>query len=131
MDALGWYFLVSTVLLFSLIVWRYLRRTDSIPNWPTAVASITEVESCRGVPLPKYHVGFDHCKVYYAFSIGDKSYEGWFVLTAEEHGFADDSAEKLRGKEITVRYNPKHPNDSLVLEDVVFGKKVIQSQNFV
>jgi hypothetical protein len=131
MDVLGWCILLFTALLFSLVAYGYLCRTDSIPNWPTIVALVTEVESCRGALLPQNGYTSDHCKVYYGFSLGDKSYESWFVLMTEEHGFADGSAEKLRGKEITIRYNPKHPQDSVLLDDVVLGKKVIQSQNFL
>jgi hypothetical protein len=131
MDVLGWCILLFTMLLFSLAIYRYLHRTGSIPNWPTAVALVTEVVSCRGTPLPKYGLPSNHCKVYYAFSIGDKSYEGWFGLMTEEHGFADDSSEKLRGKEITIRYNPKNPKDSLLLDDTVLGKKVIDSHRIV
>jgi hypothetical protein len=77
--------------------------------------------------LPPYGYPFDHCEVYYAFSVRDKTYEGRFGLMTEEHGFSDDSVDKLRGKELLVRYNPKHPKDSVLVDDVVLGKKVIQT----
>jgi hypothetical protein len=47
-------------------------------------------------------------------------------MTAE-HGFADDTADKLRGKEVTVRYNPKHPKNSVPVDREILGKTVIQS----
>jgi hypothetical protein len=49
----------------------------------------------------------------------------------EDHGFADDSADRLRGKELTVRYDPKGPKDSVLVDDLVLGKKVIQSKELI
>jgi len=52
-------------------------------------------------------------------------------LLTEDHGFADNTAEQLRGKEMTVRYNPKRPKDSVLVEDEILGRKVIQSPGFL
>jgi hypothetical protein len=131
MDALGWYILVCIVLTFAVLFHRRLRRTNSIPTWPSAVALITEIESYAGALLPRYTSTSDHCKVYYAFSVRGRTYEGWFVLMTPEHGFADDTTDKLRGKEVMVRYNPKHPKDSVLVDREILGKTVMQNHGFI
>lgn len=93
-------------------------------------ALITDAESHRGTPVgsQKYAFASHYCRACYAFSINGKSYDGWFALMIGDEGFADTTATKLRGREITIRYNPKRPKDSVLVDENVLGKKVIQKQ---
>jgi hypothetical protein len=45
-----------------------------------------------------------------------------------EHGFADDTVEKLHGKQVTIRYNPKRPSDSILVDREILGKAVVQNR---
>ena len=132
LDILGWCILLFILAVVSYLFFRWVRRTDSMPTWPTATALVTEVESMRGSPVgTRYGFASDHCKVWYAFSLGEATYEGSFALMTEDHEFADDTAEKLRGGKFIVRYDPKNPKDSVLVDDSVLGKKVIQVKEIV
>jgi hypothetical protein len=112
---------------------RFSLRLQSIPGWPTARALITVAESYRGSPVgsQKYSSGLHYCKACYAFSVNGSSYEGWFALMIGDEGFADDTAQKLRGQDIAVRYNPKRPKDSVLVDDKILGRKVVQGQSWL
>jgi len=55
LGTLGWCILLFTLSILSFLLFRYLRRRDSIPTWPTAVALVTEVQSLRGSPVGSSH----------------------------------------------------------------------------
>jgi hypothetical protein len=133
MDTFGWCGLGFIFFAIGAVLYLYLRRGDAIPNWPITTALITDAQSHRGLPGGSHNfaLALHHCRTYYAFSLNGKSYEGWFALVAEDEGFADTTATKLRGQEISIRYNPKIPEDSVLVDQMILGKEVIQKQELL
>ena len=133
MDTLGLCITVFAVLILVLpFVW-FSNRSRAIPSWPRTKALITLAESQAGSPVgsQKYAFGLHYCKAYYAFSVNGTSYEGWFALMTKDEGFDHAIVRKLQNQEVAVQYNPKNPKDSVLVESLVLGKKVIQTQGWL
>ncbi len=62
----------------------------------------------------------------YAYKVNGQSYWGLFALVAEDRDTAEKLQKQAEGKPVSVRYNPKAPDVSLLEDREFLGRKVVQ-----
>lgn len=67
----------------------------------------------------------------YAYEVSGKSYCGLFVLAAEDMEMAENLQTQAAGKSVSVKYNPKSPEISLLEERELLGHRVAQNPTWL
>lgn len=62
----------------------------------------------------------------YAYNANGRSYCGLFALIAEDRDAAEKLQKQGEGRPVTVRFNPKSPEESLLVDREFLGRKVMQ-----
>jgi hypothetical protein len=138
-DALGWGMIFFLFLLFGIPYTRFFLRRASMPNWPITNARVTHADVRPGLPnefAPRIAVSIRraqwvvpfHCRAQYVYLVDGVTYAGWFALFAKDSSSAHDYASRLAGQTILVKYDPRHPKDSILEEPKVFDCQAVQEQ---
>jgi hypothetical protein len=138
-DAFGWGVILFLLVLFGVPYTRYFLRRADIPEWPITSARVEKTESQSGPPREVYPVRVPmplpitatqlvpyHCRFRYVFLADGSLYEGSFVLLAQNAAEAYALAGALQDQTILVKYNPRHPKDSVVADERILSKRVLQ-----
>ena len=67
----------------------------------------------------------------YAFPANGIRYAGFFGLEAIDEEMADALQKDLPGSQVSVRYNPNNPDESIVEDDYVRGRKLTQNRHWL
>ena len=99
-------------ILAGLLTWaareRWRRASES---WPSAAGIVqsTQVRRTPGCFQGRYGL-----HIVYSFCAGGERYAGSALRTFRGEPEALETAERLRGATVPVRYNPRHADDSLM-----------------
>lgn len=132
-DALGWGIIVFIALIFGIPYSRYFLRTRAITSWPTAEATVVAAAACRGSPVGREWGSalLNHCSVDYEYQVHGVSRRGWFALMAGNEAIATTVAQQILNKKILIRFNPKHPTDSIPVAEEILERKVVGKQSWL
>jgi hypothetical protein len=104
---------------------RYQSKLFRSRNWPTVPGTVQKGEILRSGATKILYVPF-RSLLGYAYQVNGQPYWGLFALIAEDR----ETAEKLQvhadGRLVTVRYNPRSPEVSLLEDREFLGRRVIQ-----
>ena|SRR5438105_2648864 len=111
-------------------VWRSLRRRGR-DSWPMATATIEtghieiqqKIHGHHGNPLLALVLG-------YSFSVSGSYFSGDTAIAATDYGDADWLVPKLAGKTLTIRYDPKRPDNSFAFDSRI-GEYPLLTKNDV
>jgi len=62
----------------------------------------------------------------YAYKVNGRPYWGLFALVAEDRETAEKLQKQAEGSPVTVRYNPKNPEVSILGDRELLGRRVVQ-----
>jgi len=133
-DAFGRTGIAFVALLFGIPYSRYFLRMRAIPRWPTATGLVTEASARQGSPVGSRIADaalLHYCSINYEYQVAGTTYKGWFALMTGDERTAFSVSEQMVHMKIPIRYNPKHPPDSLPTEKEVLGRKVFQKQSWL
>ena len=131
-----WEFL-SAGLKFLVAGLQYIRfafKRNQSRSWPvtsgTVQACRVERKSGLGLlgllALNSYHSVFG-----YAFRANDSRYAGFFALGADSEEMAETLQKQAVGTTVSVRYNSRNPDVSLLEDEKILGRKVIQNPHYL
>ena len=113
-------------LLIALTFVRFGIRKWQSRLWPVVPGVIEKGEvnyNDRAAYLPSmYRLLFG-----YTYILDGVRFAGLFILMVGSETMAADFQHKLKATSVSVRYNPKHPEMSFLVEKELLGKEVYQS----
>jgi len=133
-DTLGWGFLASLVLLFGVPYSRYFLRRRAIPTWPVTEAIVIASSAGRGAPFtPKVGLYFlaNYSSADYEYVVDGTLQKGSFALMTGNEMIAVTVAQQVLHMKILVRFDPKHPADSMPVPERVLGRKVFTQDSWL
>jgi hypothetical protein len=120
----------------ALAVWmfvraaRYQSKLFRSRSWPVVPGTVQKGEILNSGATTFLYVPF-RSLLGYAYQVKGRSYWGFFALIAEDREMAEKLQQQAEGRLVTVRYNPKSPQVS-VLEDREFlGRRVLQDPMYL
>ena|SRR2546423_1367280 len=125
LDALGWGILIFVGLLFGIPYTRFILRIRAISKWPLAEARISETGVARGLPGGYGYFLAYRCAITYRYEVEGQGYTGQFGLRAGNPEAASDLATRTLGTAVEIRYNPRHPKDSVPVNKEILGRPVL------
>jgi hypothetical protein len=109
---------------------RYQSKLFRSRSWPLVSGTVQQGEILSRGATTFLKVPF-RSLLGYAYQVNGQSYWGLFALIAEDRDAAEKLQKQAEGRPVTVRYNPKFPEVS-VLEDREFlGRPVIQDPMYL
>jgi hypothetical protein len=132
-DAFGWGVIVFIALIFGIPYSRYFLRTRAVASWPTAEATVVAASARRGSPVGREWGSalLNHCSVDYEYQVDGVSRRGWFALMAGNEAMATTVAQQILNTKILIRFNPKHPPDSIPVAEEILERKVVLKQSWL
>ena len=105
-----------------------LRRLES-RSWPTTCGIVQpyKIEKGQGFWAPRTYLSV----FAYAFSANESRYTGFFALEAEHEEAARRLQKEVAGTKLTVSYNPRNPDISLLDDVRIFGQRVTQNPHWL
>jgi hypothetical protein len=102
-------------------------------DWPSATASIQRYAVEAGnAGLSHFPSQYQYRSVFgYVFNASRPRCVGFFVLEAEDEDDATNLQKQAEGLTLTVRYNPENPDVSLVTDESLLGRKIIQNPHWL
>jgi len=137
LDAFGWGVVVFIALIFVIPYSRYFLRMRAIPTWPTVEATVVAASARRGSPtVPDWVSGWNaallnYCLVSYEYQVDGVLCKGWFGLMAGKEAIAAAVGQQVLQTKILVRFNPKHPADSVPVAEEILERRVVVRQNWL
>jgi uncharacterized protein DUF3592 len=137
LDAFGWGVVVFIALIFGIPYSRYFLRMRAIPTWPTVEGTVVAASVSRGTPtVPGWvsswrSVLVNYCRVDYEYEAHGASRRGWFGLMAGSEMIATSVAQQVLQTKILVRFNPKHPADSVPVAEEILERRVVVRQSWL
>jgi hypothetical protein len=132
-DTFGWGAIGFIALIFGIPYTRYFLRMRAIPSWPTAEATVIAASARSGSPVG-YGRGsalLNHCSVDYEYQVDGVSRKGWFALMAGNEEIAGAVAQQILQMKILVRFNPKHPADSIPVAEEILERRIVLKQSWL
>ena len=109
---------------------RYQLKLFRSRSWPIVPGVVQKGETLHSGATTFLYVPF-RSLLGYAYQVKGSSHWGFFALVAEDRETAEKLQQQAEGKLVTVRYNPKSPQIS-VLEDREFlGRRVVQDPMYL
>jgi hypothetical protein len=115
----------------TLAVWgiaravRYQSKIFRSRSWPVVPGTVQKGEVLQRGATKFLYVPF-RSLLGYAYQVNGRSYWGLFALKAEDRYTAEKLQTQAEGKPVTIRYNPKAPEQSLLENREFLGRRVIQ-----
>lgn len=104
---------------------RYQFKLMRSGSWPVVQGAVQKGEFLHAGPTKYLQLPF-RSLLGYAYNVNNDPYWGSFVLAAEDRNVA----EKLRGQAdrqpVSVKYDPKRPQISALVDRVLLGRRLIQ-----
>jgi hypothetical protein len=118
--------LSAVTLLMALTFIRFWIRKWESRNWPI-VAGVIEKEEVNYNDRSAYRPSMYRLLFGYSYIVDGVRFAGLFILMVGSEAIATDFQHKLNATSVSVRYNPKQPETSFMVEKELLGKKVYQS----
>jgi hypothetical protein len=137
LDAFGWGVVVFIALIFGIPYSRYFLRMRAIPTWPTAEATVVAASARRGSPtvpgwVPVWTAGLlNCCQADYEYQVDGVLRKGSFALMAGNEEIAATVAQRVLQMKILIRFNPKHPADSIPVAEEIIERTVVVKQSWL
>jgi hypothetical protein len=104
---------------------RYQLRVFRSRQWPTANAIVQKGEVLHSGTTTFLTLPF-RSLLGYRYSVNADSYWGLFVLVTEDMEAGQALQKQADGKPLAIKYDPKHPNISVVATKELLGRRIIQ-----
>ena len=97
-------------------------------SWPLAIGTVQ-----RSHVRPGYGFGANgYLSVFaYAFPANGSRYAGFFGLEAMNEETAETLQKEVPGTQVSVRYNPDDPDESIVEDEYIRGQKLTQNPHWL
>jgi hypothetical protein len=121
--------LILELLVAGLQSLRFSFRRRRSRSWPVTSGTVQScsVEKGKGFwALGRYRSVFG-----YAFRAKESRYAGFFALDADDEETAEILQKQAEGTGVTVRYDSENPDVSLLEDEWIFGRKVIQNPHWL
>ncbi len=128
--------IVFGIVAGTLAVWgitravRYQSRLFRSRSWPTVAGTVQKGEILSRGATTFLKVPF-RSLLGYAYQANGRSYMGLFALIAEDRDTAEKLQKQAEGRQVTVRYNPKSPEVSLLEDREFLGRRVVQDPMYL
>jgi hypothetical protein len=124
-----WVTQVLAMILVCYVVFadaRYTLRRRASKNWPSATATIDSGSvgfrgPLSGLPSILYRVHFT-----YSYCVDGSKHDGRFFLLTNSKNAGEGLRQKLVGRSVPVKYNDRKPEVSLLMDQKLAGKRVMQ-----
>jgi hypothetical protein len=109
---------------------RYQSKLFRSRNWPTVPGTVQKGEILRSGATKILYVPV-RSLLGYAYHVNGQPYCGLFALIAEDRETAEKLQVQADGRPVTVRYNPRSPEVSLLEDREFLGRRVIQDPMYL
>jgi hypothetical protein len=99
-------------------------------SWPLAYGTVQKGEILHSGPVKYLQLPF-RSLLGYSYEVNGKRFWGLFVLPVEDIEAAEKLQKQAVGKSVTVRYDPKSPEISLLEERELLGRRVEQNPTWL
>jgi hypothetical protein len=126
-----WDFLPAAIelLLTALGYSRFTIRRGQSRSWPVAQGTI---QSCRVEKGLNFLAPFRYYSVFgYAFKANGSRYAGFFALPTDDEDSAVALQKQAPGTTVTVRYKSNNPDVSLLEDEQILGRRIIQNPHLL
>ena len=123
--------IVIVIAMVTLSAWvmvravRYQSRLFRSRSWPVVPGSVQKGEILHSGPTKILQLPF-RSLLGYAYKVNGRPYWGLFALVAEDRETAEKLQKQAEGSPVTVGYNPKNPEVSLLEDKELLGRRVVQ-----
>jgi len=121
--ALGIAFILAQVWFKQI---RYFLRKWKSREWPTIQGIVQKGEILRGGPTVDSGIRY-RSMLGYGYKVDDVRFAGFFVLIAGSQDTAEQFQREFDGNTVMVRYDPMHPERSLLQERELNGRQILQN----
>jgi hypothetical protein len=109
---------------------RYTFRKRASQNWPSVEATIDSgIVGFKGplsaLPSLLYRVHFT-----YSYNVGGARHSGHFFLLADSRKSGEEFRQALAGKKILAKYDSRQPAVSLLIDQEMMGRRVMQGPSW-
>jgi hypothetical protein len=120
---------VSVTILIFMVVWgvpgiRYMLKKQRSKRWPVVSGTLQTGWTQRPDPWRLFFRFPYYSVLNYEYEVGEQKFVGQFILGTADQWTANSLQELARGQHVSVRYDPLHPEDSLVLENDILGREI-------
>jgi len=109
---------------------RYQSKLCRSRTWPVTPGTVQKGEILHSGATKILYVPF-RSLLGYAYKVNGQSYWGLFALVAEDRETAEKLQQQAEGRAVTVRYNPKTPEVSLLEDREFLGRRVVQDPMYL
>src|SRR6267154_2247344 len=109
---------------------RYQSKLFRSRTWPVTAGTVQKGEILRSGATTILYLPF-RSLLGYAYKVNGQSYWGLFALVAEDRATAEKLRQQAEGRAVTVRYNPKTPEISLLEDREFLGRRVVQNPTYL
>lgn len=128
--------IVFSVVMGAVGVWviaravRYQSKLFRSRSWPIVPGTVQKGEVLRSGATNILYVPF-RSLLGYTYKVKGRPYFGHFALIAEDLETAEKLQEQAEGKPVTVTFDPKTPELSLLQDREFLGRRVIQDPMYL
>ncbi len=109
---------------------RYELRKFRSRGWPVVLGTIQKGEILHSGATKFLYVPF-RSLLGYTYTVNGHPYWGYFALVAEDRDLAEKLQLQAEGRPVSVRYDPKTPEVSLLEDRELLGRRVIQDPMYL
>jgi hypothetical protein len=109
---------------------RYQAKLFWSRTWPVAPGTVQKGEVLHSGATKILYVP-SRSLFGYAYKVNGRSYWGFFALIAEDMETAEMLQQQAEGRPVSVRYNPKAPEVSLLEDRELLGRRVVQDPMYL
>lgn len=109
---------------------RYQSKLFRSRTWPIVPGTVQKGEILSRGATTFLKVPF-RSLLGYAYQVNGRRYWGLFALIAEDRDTAEKLQKQAEGRPVSVRYNPKSPEMSLLEDRELLGRRVIQDPMYL
>jgi hypothetical protein len=132
-DAFGWGVIALFALIFGVPYSRYFLRRLAIPTWPVTEATVVAASARRGSPIASGMGSplLNYCSADYEYQVDGVLQKGSLALMAGNETIATTIAQQIVQMKILVRFNPKHPVDSIPVPEEILERRVVLKDSWL
>ena len=105
---------------------RHQFRLMRSGSWPITQGAVQKGEVLHSGPTKYLQLRFRSLHGY-AYKVNGNPYWGIFALVAEDMQIAEKLQRQADGKSIRVKYDPKRPDISILVDRELLGRRIIQN----
>ncbi len=109
---------------------RHQLRIVRSRSWPIVHGTVQKGQILHSGPAKYLQLPF-RSLLGYAYEVNGDPYWGLFVLVAEDMEAAEKLQKDADGKRVTVKYDPKSPEISLLVDKELLGRRIAQNPTWL